>query len=79
MQCYLRCDWLLEVNTRHVHWAVRLGRRERRRIEEYTKPTKQALSELSELTYIKTLRAVFLPHTKSLEARWKTCISRMRG
>ena len=37
--CYLRCDWLLEVNTRHVHLAVRPGRRERRRIKEYTKPT----------------------------------------
>ena len=30
LQCYLRCDWLLK---------VRLGRRERRRIEECTRPT----------------------------------------
>ena len=29
-----------QVNMRHVHLAVRLGRRERRRIEEYTKPTR---------------------------------------
>ena len=39
LQCYPRCDWLLKVNTRHVHLAVRPGRRERRRIKEYTKPT----------------------------------------
>ena len=23
LQCYLRCDWLLEVNTRHVHLTMR--------------------------------------------------------
>ena len=39
LQCYPRCDWLLKVNTRHMHLAVRPGRRERRRIKEYTKPT----------------------------------------
>ena len=71
LQCYLRCDWLLEVNTRHVHLTVQPGRRECRRIEEYTKPSQ---SDLSELTYIKTLRAVFLPHTRSLESRWKTVL-----
>ena len=37
---HLRCDWLREVNTRYVHLTVRLGRREGRRIKEYTKPTR---------------------------------------
>ena len=40
LQCDLRCDWLLEVNTRDVHLAVRPGRRERRRIKEDTKQNK---------------------------------------
>ena len=41
--------------------------------------SKQASHAFDSATYIKTLRAVFLPHTRSLESRWKNCISRMRG
>ena len=40
LQCFLRCDWLLEVNTHHVHLTIQPGRQERRRIKEYTKPTR---------------------------------------
>ena len=31
----------------------------------------RAQSELGEMTYIKKSRAVFLPHTRSVESRWK--------
>ena len=47
-----------------MHLAVRLGRRERRRIKDYTNQPEPAQSELSELTYIKTSR-LFLFESQS--------------